>query len=86
MSITFLGSRCSFRGFLGRVKVEDGIKFIYWSVLSCTYVYPSSSEEEEEEILYCYAVGIPSKIDEEKLGSIKSWYQIPDDLNPRLVV
>ena len=41
---------------------------------------------EKEDILYCYAVGVPSKIDEKKLGSIKSWYQIPNDLNPRLAV
>ena len=40
----------------------------------------------EEDILYCYAIGVPSKIDEKKLGSIKSWYQIPNDLNPRLAV
>ena len=33
---------------------------------------PSSSEKED--ILYCCAVGVPSKIDEKKLGSIKSWY------------
>ena len=41
---------------------------------------------EKEDILYCYTVGVPSKIDEKKLGSINSWYQIPDDLNPRLAV
>ena len=45
---------------------------------------PSSGEKED--ILYCCAAGVPSKIDEKKLGSIKSWYQILDDLNPRLVV
>ena len=47
---------------------------------------PIPSSDEKEDILYCYAVGIPYKTDEKKLGSIKSWYQIPDDLNPRLVV
>ena len=47
---------------------------------------PSSSEEEEKDILYCYAVGVPSRIDEKKLGSIRSWYQISDDLNPYLAV
>ena len=40
-----------------------------------------ASLDEEEDILYCCAVGIPSKINEKKLGSIRSWYQIIDDLN-----
>ena len=31
-----------------------------------------SSLDEEEDILYCCAIGIPSKIDEKKLGSIRS--------------
>ena len=45
---------------------------------------PSSSDDED--ILYCYAVGVLSRIDEKKLDSIRSWYQIPNDLNPHLVV
>ena len=47
---------------------------------------PIPFSDENEDILYCYAVGIPYKTNEKKLGSIKSWYQIPDNLNPRLVV
>ena len=47
---------------------------------------PSSSKEEEKDILYCCTVGVPSRIDEKKLGSIRSWYQISDDLNPYLAV
>ena len=47
---------------------------------------PSSASSSEDETLYCYVVGIPSKTNEKKLNSIRSWYQIPDDLNPRLVV
>ena len=42
--------------------------------------------DEKEDILYCCVVGIPSKTDKKKLGSIKSWYQIPGVLNPRLAV
>jgi len=34
--------------------------------------------------LYSCAIGISSKTNEKKLTSLKSWYQIPDDLNPRL--
>ena len=47
---------------------------------------PSSSEEEEKDILYCYGVGVPSRIDKKMLDSIRSWYQIPDDLNPHLAI
>ena len=36
--------------------------------------------------MYNYAVGIPSKIDEKRLTSLRSWYQIPDDLNPSLAI
>ena len=34
--------------------------------------------------MYNYAVGIPSKTDERRLTTLRSWYQIPDNLNPRL--
>ena len=47
---------------------------------------PLSLSSSEEETLYSCAVGIPSKVDEKKLTSLKSWYQIPNDLNPRMVV
>ena len=43
---------------------------------------PLSPSSSEEETLYSCAVGIPFKTDEKKLTSLKSWYQIPDDLNP----
>ena len=36
--------------------------------------------------MYNCAVGIPSKTDERRLAAFKSWYQIPDNLNPRLAV
>ena len=35
--------------------------------------------------MYNCAVGIPSKTDERRLA-LRSWYQIPDNLNPRLAV
>ena len=31
-----------------------------------------------------HAVGIPSRMDEKKLNSLRGWYQILDDLKPRL--
>ena len=47
---------------------------------------PSSPPLDEEETVYNCAIGIPSKIDERRLAALRSWYQIPDDLNPRLAV
>ena len=45
-----------------------------------------SASSSEEETLYCCIVGIPSRTNEKKLNSLRSWYQIPDDLNLCLVV
>ena len=36
--------------------------------------------------MYSCVVGVHSKTNEKKLASLRSWYQIPDDLNPRLAV
>ena len=47
---------------------------------------PSSTTPAELEIVYGCAVGVPSKSEERRLTSLKSWYQIPDELNPRLAV
>ena len=42
--------------------------------------------DEEEVTVYSCAVEIPSKIDEQRLNNLKIWYQIPNELNPRLPV
>ena len=47
---------------------------------------PPSSPSDEIEIVYSCAVGIPSKTNEQRLTSLRTWYQIPNDLNPRLAV
>jgi len=47
---------------------------------------PSSPSLDKVETLYNYVVGIPSKTYERRLTTLRSWYQIPDDLNPRLAV
>ena len=36
--------------------------------------------------MYSCAIGVASKMDDRKLVLLKKWYQIPDDLNPRLAV
>ena len=47
---------------------------------------PSFPSLDEVEIVYSCAVGIPSETDEKRLVALRSWYQIPDDLNPKLAV
>jgi len=47
---------------------------------------PSSTFQDEVEMVYSCAVGVHSKMDEKRLTSLRSWYQIPNDLNPRLAV
>ena len=47
---------------------------------------PPSTPVDEVETVYSCAVGIPSKTGEKRLASLRSWYQIPDDLNPRLAI
>ena len=47
---------------------------------------PSSTPLDEVEMVYSCVVGVHSKTDEKRLASLRSWYQILDDLNPRLAV
>ena len=41
---------------------------------------------DEVKIVYNCAVGVHSKMGEKRLTSLRSWYQILDDLNPRLAI
>ena len=47
---------------------------------------PSSTPLDKVETMYSCVVGIPSKTDKRRLTTLRSWYQILDDLNPRLAV
>ena len=48
---------------------------------------PSSTiQDEEEEVVYSCAIGVTSKTDDRKIELLKTWYQIPNELNPRLAV
>ena len=47
---------------------------------------PPSILLDEVEIVYSCAISILSKTSEQRLTSLRTWYQIPDDLNPRLAV
>ena len=62
------------------MKVASG------SQVSASVSVPSSTTLDEVEIVYSCAVGVHSKTNEKKLISLRSWYQILDDLNPKLAV
>ena len=47
---------------------------------------PPSSPLDEVKIVYSCAIGVPFKTNEQRLNSLRTWYQIPDELNPRLVI
>ena len=49
-------------------------------------VPPSGPLDEEEVTVYSCAIEIPSKTNEQRLSNLKIWYQIPDELNPRLPI
>ena len=49
-------------------------------------VPPSSPLDEAEITVYSCAIDIPSKTDEQRLNNIRKRTQIPDELNPRLLV
>ena len=47
---------------------------------------PPSSPLDEEGTVYSCAVGIHSKMSEQRLSNLRTWYQILDEFNPRLPV
>ena len=47
---------------------------------------PPSNPTDEEETVFSCTVGVHSKTDKQRLNSLKSWYQILDEFNPRLPV
>ena len=47
---------------------------------------PPSSPLDEKETVYSCAVGVHSKTNEQRLNNLRAWYQIPNELNPRLPI
>ena len=47
---------------------------------------PPSSPLDEEETVYSCAISVNSKTNEQRLNNLRTWYQIPDELNPRLAI
>ena len=49
-------------------------------------VPPSSPLDKTKITVYSCAIDIPSKTDEQRLNNIRKWYQILNELNPRLPI
>ena len=66
--------------------IQEQLKTRSASRASTLMSIPSSPPSDEVETVYSCAVGILSKTDNRKLGLLRKWYQILDNLNPRLAV
>ena len=47
---------------------------------------PPSSPLDKVKTVYNCVIGIPSKTSEQRLNLLRTWYQIPDEFNPRLAI
>ena len=67
--------------------LQEGLKTRFESGSQAGTSAPSSTvQDEDEEVVYSCAIGIDSKTGDRKIELLKTWYQIPDELNPRLAV
>ena len=67
--------------------LQEGLKTSSESGSMAGTSAPSSTvQDEEEEVVYSCAIGVDSKTVDRKIELLKTWYQIPDELNPRLAV
>ena len=66
--------------------VQEQLRKTSGSQASVSSSVPPSSPLDEEETIYSCAVGIHSKMSEQRLSNLRTWYQIPDKFNPRLPV
>ena len=67
--------------------LQEGLKTKFESGSQARTSAPSSTvPDEEEEVVYSCTIGVNSKTDDRKIELLKTWYQIPDELNPRLAV
>ena len=56
------------------------------SQVGVSFSVPPSSPLDEEETVYSCTVGIHSKTSEQRLSNLRTWYPIPDEFNPRLLI
>ena len=67
--------------------LQEGLQTRFESGAQAGTSTPSFTvQDEDEEVVYSCAIGIESKTDDRKLELLKTWYQIPDELSPRLAV
>ena len=66
--------------------VQEGLKARSESGSKAGTSAPLSTDKDEVEVVYICAIGVVLKTDDRKLDLLKKWYQIPNELNPRLVV
>ena len=66
--------------------IQEGLRMRYESGFKAGMSAPSSTDKDEVEVVYSCAIGVVSKMDDRKLDLLKKWYQIPNELNPRLAV
>ena len=67
--------------------LQEGLKTRFeFGSKAITSASSSTVQDEEEEVVYSCAIGVDSKTDDRKIELLKTWYQIPDELNPRLAV
>ena len=66
--------------------LQEGLKMRFESGSQAGTSAPSFAVQDEEEVVYSCAIGVDSKTDDRKIELLKTWYQIPDELNPRLAV
>ena len=66
--------------------VQEGLKARSESGSKAGTSAPLSTDKDKVEVVYICARGVVLKTDDRKLDLLKKWYQIPNELNLRLVV
>ena len=66
--------------------LQEGLKTRFESGSQVETSAPSSAVQDEEEVVYSCAIGVDSKTNDRKIEILKTWYQIPDELNPKLAI
>ena len=67
--------------------LQEGLKTRFESGSKAGTSAPSSTvPDEEDKVVYSCAISVDLKTDNRKIELLKTWYQIPDELNPRLAV
>ena len=66
--------------------IQEKLRKASGSLAGTSSNVPPSSLLDEEETVYSYAVRIHFKTNEQRLNNLRAWYQISNELNPRLPV